>query len=131
LYYNVSKNVIFTFNSRWNEVIVLAKIWLVFIIISGFLTLFRKIRGRSFSGHAQYNRNSSTANTSHTTSPYDVLGIDPNSPQEKVANAYHKLANEFHPDKLSSLSDELRKVAEEKMKEINWAYNQLKRNYKD
>jgi len=105
----------------------LAKIWLLFVIISTLVTLLRKIRGRTFSGYTH----SSTTNTGRSASPYDILGIDRNSSREKVTNAYHKLANEFHPDKLSNLSEELRKVAEEKMKEINWAYNQLKRNYKD
>lgn len=55
--------------------------------------------------------------------PYKVLGISPYDTDEKIKAAYKELAKKYHPDNYdgSPLSD----VAEEKMKEINEAYDQI------
>jgi len=39
------------------------------------------------------------------------------------------LSMQYHPDKVGHLGDEFKKVAEEKMKEINRAYEFLKKKY--
>lgn len=53
--------------------------------------------------------------------PYSVLGISPNAADEEVTQAYRKLAKKFHPD--LNPGD---KAAEQKMREINAAYEQIK-----
>ena len=55
--------------------------------------------------------------------PYEVLGISPNATDEQVKTAYKELAKKFHPDNYADnpLSD----LAEEKMKEINEAYDAI------
>lgn len=57
--------------------------------------------------------------------PYKVLGIDYNATDDEIKAAYRKLAKKYHPDNYanSNLSD----VAEEKMKEINEAYDQIQK----
>lgn len=57
------------------------------------------------------------------TNPYEVLGINPNASDEEVKAAYKNLARKYHPDNYSDnpLSD----LAEEKMKEINEAYDSI------
>ena len=57
------------------------------------------------------------------TNPYEVLGVGRNATDEEVKNAYKKLARKYHPDNYSDnpLSD----LAEEKMKEINEAYDMI------
>lgn len=63
--------------------------------------------------------------------PYEVLGVSRDATDEEIKAAYRKLAKKYHPDNYnnSPLSD----VAEEKMKEINEAYdainNQKKSSY--
>ena len=59
------------------------------------------------------------------TDPYKVLGISPNATNEEVKNAYRELAKKYHPDNYadSPMAD----VAEEKMKEINEAYDEILR----
>ena len=59
------------------------------------------------------------------TDPYKVLGITPNATNEEVKNAYRELAKKYHPDNYadSPMAD----VAEEKMKEINEAYDEILR----
>lgn len=55
--------------------------------------------------------------------PYKVLGVSPYDTDEKIKLAYKELAKKYHSDNYDSspLSD----LAEEKMKEINEAYDQI------
>lgn len=57
------------------------------------------------------------------TDPYKVLGISPNATDEQVKAAYRELAKKYHPDNYANnpLSD----LAEEKMQEINQAYDAI------
>lgn len=58
-----------------------------------------------------------------TRDPYQVLGISPSASDEEVKNAYRELAKKYHPDNYANnpLSD----LAEEKMQEINEAYDTI------
>ena len=58
---------------------------------------------------------------------YDTLGVTLNASQEELVSAYRNLAKMYHPDKLASLAPEFIELAEERMKEINAAYEALKR----
>ncbi|HUT69368.1 MAG TPA: DnaJ domain-containing protein [Desulfatiglandales bacterium] len=42
-----------------------------------------------------------------------------------MKNAYRKLANKYHPDKVDHLGDEFRVLAEQRFKEIQEAYQEL------
>lgn len=55
--------------------------------------------------------------------PYKVLGISPDATDEEVKEAYRRLARKYHPDNYANnpLSD----LAEEKMQEINEAYDKI------
>lgn len=55
--------------------------------------------------------------------PYKVLGISPNASDDEVKNAYRNLAKKYHPDNYENnpLSD----LAQEKMREINQAYDEI------
>ena len=53
---------------------------------------------------------------------YEVLGVTKNSTDDEIKKAYRKLARQYHPD----LNRDDPKKAEEKMKEINEAYDVLK-----
>jgi hypothetical protein len=56
-----------------------------------------------------------------------TLGVSLYASQEEIRAAYKSLAREHHPDKVASLSPEVRGSSEERMKEINVAYAELKR----
>jgi preprotein translocase subunit Sec63 len=58
--------------------------------------------------------------------PYTVLGIRPGASPEEVRRAYHHLAREYHPDTLARAAPELRRIAEQRMAEINAAYQALR-----
>ncbi|HFQ80226.1 MAG TPA: J domain-containing protein [Desulfobacterales bacterium] len=55
----------------------------------------------------------------------EVLGLKPGATPAEIKKAYHKLSMKYHPDKVRHLGEEFQKVAEEKMKEINAAYQFL------
>ncbi len=57
--------------------------------------------------------------------PYEVLGVQPSATDEEIKEAYRELAKKYHPDNYSDnpLSD----LAEEKMQEINEAYDAIVR----
>lgn len=58
---------------------------------------------------------------------YAVLGLEIGADMETIKKAYRKLSMQYHPDKVRHLGDEFRAVAEEKMKEINQAYDYFKK----
>jgi DnaJ like chaperone protein len=60
---------------------------------------------------------------------FAILGLAPGSSFSEIKAAYRKLSMQYHPDKVSHLGEEFKKVAEEKMKEINNAYEFLKKKY--
>lgn len=57
--------------------------------------------------------------------PYQVLGIPRSASDEEVKKAYHNLARKYHPD--SSGGSAQAAGAEEIMKEINEAYNTIRK----
>lgn len=56
---------------------------------------------------------------------YATLGLKPGASKDEIKKAYRKLSMQYHPDKVRHLGEEFRKVAEEKMKEINAAHDYL------
>ncbi|MBR3382730.1 MAG: DnaJ domain-containing protein [Clostridia bacterium] len=55
--------------------------------------------------------------------PYEVLGVSPSASQEEIREAYMKLVKKYHPDRYQD--SDLKKQAEDKMKQINSAYDLL------
>ena len=55
--------------------------------------------------------------------PYQVLGVDPGASDEEVKKAYRELARKYHPDNYHD--NPLADLAQEKMKEINAAYEEI------
>ncbi len=57
--------------------------------------------------------------------PYEVLGVNPGASDEEIKQAYRELARKYHPDNYRD--NPLADLAEEKMKEVNEAYNAITR----
>ena len=55
--------------------------------------------------------------------PYQILGVPETATDEEVKKAYLKLARKYHPDNYHD--NPLADLAQEKMKEINAAYEQI------
>ena len=60
--------------------------------------------------------------------PYRLLEIDPSASGQEVKKAYRKMANKYHPDKVSHLGKEMQDLAKEKFIAVNDAYQQIKKN---
>ena len=58
----------------------------------------------------------------------EMLGLKPGASQEEVNQAYRDLVNVWHPDRFVG-NPRLEKKAEEKVKEINAAYEYIKSFY--
>lgn len=56
---------------------------------------------------------------------YKILGVDKSATPKDVRRSYLQLTKKFHPDKQKNLNDEQRQKNEEKMAEINEAYEIL------
>ena len=59
--------------------------------------------------------------------PHEILNLPPDADQDAIKAAYRKLANQYHPDKVSHLGKEFQDLAERKFKEIQAAYQKLVR----
>ena len=59
------------------------------------------------------------------TDPYKVLGVPPTASDDEIKDAYRKLARKYHPDKYTD--SDMKSLAEEKMKQINWAYEEIQK----
>ena len=64
---------------------------------------------------------------SSTRDPHAVLGIPRTASAKEIQAAYHARMQEYHPDKVTHLGEELQKLALEKSKEIQDAYRKLHR----
>lgn len=62
------------------------------------------------------------------TDPYKVLNIAPTASDDEVKHAYRELARKYHPDNYHD--NPLADLAQEKMKEINEAYEQIQKQRK-
>lgn len=55
--------------------------------------------------------------------PYEVLGVPQGADEETIKKAYKRLVKKYHPDRY--INSPMAKMADEKMKEINMAYDIL------
>jgi DnaJ like chaperone protein len=59
--------------------------------------------------------------------PYQVLEIERGASQEDIKSAFRRLAGKYHPDKVEYLGDEFKTLAEKRFKQIQRAYEELRR----
>ena len=60
------------------------------------------------------------------TDPYKVLGVSRDASDEDIKKAYRELARKYHPD--NYVGNPLADLVEEKMKEVNEAYDQIQKD---
>ena len=58
--------------------------------------------------------------------PYSILGVTSDATDDEVKNAYRALARKYHPDNYGD-DNPLKDLANEKMQEINSAYDEIQR----
>ena len=58
--------------------------------------------------------------------PYKVLGVQPTDTDEQIKAAYRALVKRYHPDRYPEAAE--KEAAAEKLKQINAAYDEIKRS---
>jgi len=64
---------------------------------------------------------------SQTDASYKILEIESTVSDEEVKKAYRRMAMKYHPDKVSHLGEDFKKVAHEKFRKVQEAYDQVKK----
>ena len=64
---------------------------------------------------------------SQTDASYLILEIEPTTSDEDVKKAFRRMAMKYHPDKVSHLGEDFKKVAHEKFRKVQSAYDQIKK----
>ncbi len=60
--------------------------------------------------------------------PYSILGISPNCSDEEITRAYPALVKQWHPDQLEGMAAELREHANQRLAQINQAFDLIRRS---
>ena len=93
-------------------------------VLQAFLHHTRNEEGGQQSEHRNRTDEQRTANLQWA---YQLLQIDASASDEEVKKAYRRMAMKYHPDKVASLGESVRRSATEKFKEVGEAYDQIKR----
>lgn len=59
--------------------------------------------------------------------PYEILGVNPGASQDEIKSAYRKLVKQYHPDQFRD--NPLQELAQQKLSEINEAYDKLQKGF--
>lgn len=60
--------------------------------------------------------------------PYEVLGVKETATEEEIKSKYRELVKKYHPDRYQN--NPLADLAEEKLREVNEAYDEITKNIK-
>ena len=58
---------------------------------------------------------------------YSTLGLTRDAADDEVERAYRRLVSQYHPDKVANAAEEIRQLAERRMRDINTAYEAILR----
>ncbi|MBS3806840.1 MAG: TerB family tellurite resistance protein [Bacteroidales bacterium] len=58
---------------------------------------------------------------------YRILEVEPSATDQEVKKAYRKMANKYHPDKVSHLGEDFQKAANQKFQKVNEAYEKIRK----
>lgn len=64
---------------------------------------------------------------SQTDASYKILEIEPTATDDDIKKAYRRMAMKYHPDKVSHLGEDFKKVAQEKFRKVQAAYDKIKK----
>lgn len=83
---------------------------------------------RGWSGNANGGYSQGGGRASSATNAYAALGVKPDATNSEVKDAYRTLVKKYHPDRYATKSTEEQAQAEQKFKEVQAAYEQIKKS---
>lgn len=83
---------------------------------------------RGWSGNANGGYGQGGTNTGSATNAYATLGVKPDATNSEVKDAYRALVKKYHPDRYATKSAGEQAQAEQKFKEVQAAYEQVKKS---
>lgn len=86
----------------------------------------KKVSSSESARSKQSNVKSTPAGRKSVPACYAVLGLDLHCTKDQASAAYRNLARKYHPDLVAGLDTALREIANERMKEINVAYGEIR-----
>jgi DnaJ like chaperone protein len=92
------------------------------------LALMRVLKDRKERAKEHQTSGPDEKNLEKRSDPYTLFKLSPSANQAEVDARYKELAKDYHPDRVAHLGEDLRKVAHEKMIEIQRAYDTLSKN---
>lgn len=117
----------------WIEFSVILGCGLVgFLIVNAFLERRRRPNetGSKAKTEQAERGTSEEIHTERSNSPqswWEILRVTREASPGEIKIAFRKEIARYHPDRVVGLGSELRELAEQKAKEINWAYSAAKR----
>ena len=82
-------------------------------------------RGKDAEGRKKKARQAPPQAAPPLVTPWQILGVKANASPEEIRGAFHKLAVQYHPDKVHHMGEDFQKVAHEKFLELQKAYKRL------
>jgi len=83
-------------------------------------------RGPTIAGESQEPEPEPETELGEPQKYYDLLGVKPTATMAEIKSAYRHRIKQCHPDKLAGRGEDFRKLAEERAKALNEAYEVLK-----
>lgn len=98
-----------------------------------FEDFFRKATGGAYQGNTQGNyygrgQQNSYGYFEDLTKYYAILGVGKGASKEEVKRAYFKKVKEHHPDRFATAPEDEKRYHEEKLKQINEAYDKIEKS---
>lgn len=94
------------------------------LVAEGFRIIKEALESNRHAG-STINRNQFKAHTTKTA--FEILGVSSEMSLEEIRKVYRELAKTYHPDKFAHLGAEMRTISERRMKEINIAYDAVRK----
>jgi DnaJ-domain-containing protein 1 len=121
----------------WIEFSVIIACGLIgFLVVNAFLERRRLDDGTSRQGESGAQSESGRSRGAAQDEPsvkstsrswWEILGVNREASPDLIKTAFRREIARYHPDRVEGLGSELRELAEQKAKEINWAYSAAKR----
>jgi len=92
-----------------------------------YLSITARHTSSRYGGYSGYGGGSTSSGTTSGRDPYKVLGLESTATDEEIKKAYRRLAMKYHPDKVEGMGEEVKRNAEAQFREINEAYETLKK----